>query len=118
MEHLFTFFARDCSSGFLGLRPWYHYLQVDGNCEIKDFKFFPPNSDIPLVLLAIVDDLLRIAGIVAVAFVIVGAIKLITSEGNSENVVQARGTIINALIGMVIAMTAIVFVSYLGRKLG
>jgi hypothetical protein len=110
--------AADCSSNFFGLRPWYHYLQLDEQCNIVKFKFFPPNSDVPLVLLAIIDDLLRIAGMVAVIFVVFGAIKFITSDGNSDKATQARDTVINALIGLAVALIAIAFVAFLGRRLG
>jgi hypothetical protein len=110
--------AADCSSNFFGLRPWYHYLQLDDQCNIVKFKFFPPNSDVPLVLLAIIDDLLRIAGMVAVIFVVFGAIKFIMSDGNSDKATQARDTVINALIGLAVALIAIAFVAFLGRRLG
>lgn len=121
MLNLLTNFAKtaeECSSGFLGLRPWYHYLKLDDKCEIVDFKFFPPKSDVPLVLLAIVDDLLRLAGIVAVAYVIIGAVSFMTSDGNPDKASKARDTVINALIGLAIAMIAIAFVSFLGNRLG
>lgn len=109
-----------CSKPFLGLLPWYHYLPSDRfeGCDIKSFKVLGANSDIPFVLLAIVDDLLRIAGIVAVAFIIVGATQLIISQGNSDDTAKARGTVINALIGLIIALVAIAFVNYLGDRLG
>lgn len=107
---------------FFGLHSWYYYLpkaDFDG-CNIKNFQFLPSGgtSDVPLVLLAIVDDLLRIAGMVAVAFVIYGAFMYVTSQGNSEQAGRAQGTIINALIGTAVAVTAAVFVDFLGKSLG
>jgi hypothetical protein len=119
-------FADACKEDnhFFGLRPWYHYINDSthfNGCDIKKFTFLPgagQDSDIPLVLLAVIDDLLRIAGIVAVGFVIYGAIKLIASQGSSESTAKARGTIINALVGMAIAIVAVAFVSYLGSRLG
>lgn len=125
LHSFFTFFAApsgQCNGfDFLGLRPWYHYINDAAHfnhCEIKKFKFLPPGSDVPLVLLAIVDDLLRVAALVAIAYVIVGAIKYITSQGNPEASAQAQSTVINALIGLAIAMIAIVFVSFIGGTLG
>lgn len=139
MIHLpFTIFAETAreacqQSGFLGLKPWWYYLPdekfhltdadsgVDANCSIKEFILLPSdgaNSDIPLVLVAIVDDLLRIAGMVAVAFVIVGAVQYITSQGEPEKTAQAQSTIINALIGLAIAIIAVAFVSFVGHRLG
>ena len=75
-------------------------------------------SDLPLVLLAVVDDLLRIAGLVAVVFVIVGGIQYTTSQGNPDATAKAQSTVLNALIGLVIALFAVAFVTYLGKALG
>jgi len=75
-------------------------------------------SDISLILLAIVDDLLRIAGIVAIAMVLYSSVKFITSQGEPEAVVKARSSIINALIGAAISIIAIGVVSFIGAKLG
>jgi hypothetical protein len=127
MISLFTQFAADAcqKASFFGLRPWYYYLpdsRLNQNtCDIKGFKLLPSGntgSDVPLVLLAIVDDLLRIAGLVAVAFIIVGAIRLVASQGNPEDASRAQDTIINALLGLAIAIIATAFVSFLGHKLG
>lgn len=121
---LFTQFAAECSTrglGFLGLKPWYAYINDSDHfkgCDIKQFTLLPPHSDVPLVLLAVVDDLLRIAGLVAVGFVIVGAIKYITSQGQPEDTANAQSTIINALLGLVVSIVAVAFVSFLGSKLG
>lgn len=117
--------------GFFGLKPWYQFIydndhfennDTDG-CVVNNFTFFPSSStnqpsDVPLVMLAVIDDLLRVAGLVAVAFIIVGAIKYITSQGNPESTAKAQSTILNALIGLVIAVTAITFVSFIGNRLG
>jgi hypothetical protein len=118
MLNLFTLFAKDCSHNFFGLVPWYQYLQFDNQCNLVNFNIFPPKSDVPLILLAIVDDLLRIAGILAVAFVLFGAIKYTASQGNPDEVSKAQGTLVNALIGLAMAITAIGFVTFLGNKFG
>lgn len=122
-NNLILLFADACdkSGGFLGLVPWYHYITLSSGCEVRDFNLLPSGgqpSDVPLVLLALVDDLLRIAGILAVGFVIYGGIQFIGSQGNPEQTSKARSTIINALLGLALAMVAVAFVSYLGNRLG
>lgn len=130
-----------CKHDFLGLKPWFQYIGAeldDGSdddpskgkvnkCNVKCFNFLysdtenncgQKGSDVPLVLLAVIDDLLRIAGIIAVAYVFVGAFKYVGSQGNSEATANAQGTIINALIGVAIAMTAVAIVSFIGNTLG
>ena len=111
-------------SGFFGLRPWYFYIDDSKHfkgCDVVSFRFFPNAhnpSDIPLVLLAIIDDLLRVAGLIAVIFVIIGAIRFITSQGNPEDASKAQATVINALVGLAIAIVSVAFVTFLGHKLG
>jgi hypothetical protein len=121
-----------CQNGhdFFGLVPWYHYLGSNVNsannfnqatCNITSFNILPgggQTSDIPLILLAVVDDLLRIGAIVALAFILYGAFQYTSSQGESETTARARGTIINALIGLAITMIAIVAVNFLGNQLG
>lgn len=123
---------------FLGLEPWYQYLTVYTNksiavngkpvCEVC-FNVFgnqtsnkncskSPVSDITLVLLAIIDDLLRVAGIITIGMVLYSSVTYITSQGQPESTAKARNSIINALIGTAIAMFAIVIVSYIGNKMG
>lgn len=104
--------------------PWYEYLDVQkddtGACSVTDFNLLPKNgksSDVPLVLLAIVDDLLRIAGLVAVIFVIYGGVQYATSQGSPDATAKAQSTVLYALIGLVIALVAVTFVTFLGRAL-
>jgi hypothetical protein len=115
--------GNSCKNGdFLGFKAWWYYLPSTdfGGCKIKDFNFLPANgrSDLVLILLAVVDDLLIVAGIVAVAFVLIGAFKYVSSQGDPESTAQAQKTIINALVGTAIAITATVFVNFLGQRLG
>jgi len=141
-----TSLADKCTNGFLGLEPWFKFLPDadfnDGSaaenpglsakdashakCDVRCFNLWQQNapnqcgkkdSDMPLVLVAIVDDLLRIAGIVTIGFVLYGAIQYVTSQGDSQSTARAQGTIINALIGMAIAMISVLVVSYIGNSL-
>ena len=125
-HELFRLVAAQSANGacrepnFFGLVPWYHYLNVDQTCNIKDFTILPTSGtgDIPLILLAVVDDLLRLAGLIAVGFVIYGGIKYITSQGEPEKTANAQSTIINALIGLAVAIIAVSAVTYIGGRLG
>lgn len=56
--------------------------------------------------------LLFVAGAVAVIFIIIGAIMYATSAGNEQNVTKAKGTIVNAVIGLIIAVLAFVIVNF------
>jgi hypothetical protein len=105
---------------FLGLVPWYQYLETDAKCNVVNFKVLPTNgsSDFLLIALAIVDDLLRIAGLVAVGYIIYGGILYVTSQGSPDQTGKAQNTILNALIGLIISVIAVAFVSFIGNKIG
>lgn len=111
-----------CEKTFFGMKPWYHYLQTKGapDCEIGNFNILPSGghaSDVPLILLAVVDDLLRIAGIVAVGFVIYGAFQYVASQGSPDATARAQGTVINALLGLAVSIIAVATVSFIGSRL-
>jgi hypothetical protein len=116
--------ACDKSSAFFGFPVWYKYLDVglDKNdpCAIKgpsNDKGFDWSKAVPRIGLAVVEILLRIAGLVAVGFTIYGGFRYMTSQGEPENLKRAQGTIINALVGLVIAMLATGIVTFLGSIL-
>jgi hypothetical protein len=104
------------SSSFLGFPTWYKYLNPqfsDGQCNLS--INFP--QDIPKIGLALVEIALRVGGMVAVAFVIYGGFRYILSQGSSDQAASARHTIINALIGLVIAVLATLIVSFIAGSL-
>lgn len=127
-----------CVHTFFGLIPWYQYLgdsfhssvkleNTKQPCTVKCFNILVQDaendcgythSDVPLVLLAIIDDLLRIAGIVAFIFLIYGGLQYVASQGNPDGMSKAQQTIAGALIGVAIATIAVVLISYIGNKLG
>lgn len=128
---------------FLGLVPWYQYLKMApdaaGGCKITSFdttkndptcvdtnsiscattdNVLGKTSPFLLIGLAILDDLVRVAALIAVGFVIFGGFKYMTSQGSPEDTKSAQQTIINALVGVVIAIIAAGLVGYIGTKLG
>lgn len=120
--------AGKCSKPFLGLKPWFAYLPDTAfedptggySCELSGFQLFgndQTGSQLMPIFLVVADNLVRIAGLVAVAFVIVGGVKFVTSNGEPERTKQARETIINALIGLAMAILAAAIVEFIGGKL-
>lgn len=127
----------DCKHTFFGLVPWYYYMdksftgsRTNANeaspCDFKCFNIFnqsvanecgKTSSDLPALMLAIIDNLLRIAGMVAVAFVFVGAFQYTTSSGNPEQTAKARSTLINAFGGLAVALVSVAFVTFIGSRL-
>ena len=97
--------------GFLGFPTWYQYLpQNGGNPSITGI------NDIWLIVAAVVDILLHVAALVAVVMIIYGGFEFIISQGDAERAKSARSTIINGLIGLVIAVAAATLVSFIAGR--
>jgi ABC-type Fe3+ transport system permease subunit len=102
--------------GFLGLPKWYQYLdgvrEAGGNCAPK----LGGINDIWLIGLAVVDILLRVVVLVAIAFILIGGFYYITSRANPDKTKNARNTVIDALIGLTIAVVAIAVISFVAGR--
>lgn len=92
---------------------WYQYLELDENCNIEDFRA----GDVGLVGIAILEILLRLAGLVAFIYIIIAGFKYVLSRGNSSEAAKARQTVIDAAIGLAIAIIAAALVGFIGRTL-
>jgi len=119
ISDLLSRFAAACGvqPTFFNFPTWYKYLEketIDNQCEIVNFGI----DDIPLVALALVDIALRIAALIAVGYVIYGGVQFVTSQGEADKAKKARQTIINALIGLVIALLAVGIVNFIGTRIG
>lgn len=119
--------ARDCNDKptFFGLVPWYEYLSMApdgvGGCRVTNFDndhVLGKKSPFLLIALAILDDLIRLAALVALGFVVYGGILYVTSQGSPDSTKHALQTIINALIGLVLALLAAGLVGFIGKQLG
>lgn len=109
----------ECSPGnLLGIiPPWYKYLPFDDpvTCNI-DLDLIANPAQFWLIGFAVIEILLRVAGLVAVGYVIYGGFRYITSQGEPDNLKNARNTIINALIGVAIAVLASSLVAFFAEQ--
>jgi hypothetical protein len=111
---------------FLGLPHWYEYLggvaDARGNCVPSldrnlDGTVGDNLNGVWLIGLAVLEILLRIAGMVGVGAVIFGGFKYITSQGNPDATKSARNTIIHAMVGVFIAVMAAITVNFAATSL-
>lgn len=98
-----------CSSNvFFGIPTWYEYLTVtrdsNGNCSVDTAS--TKGNVVVLVALALVDILLTVAGLVAVAFVVYAGFRLALAQGAPDAIAAGRKTLLNAVIGLAIALLA------------
>lgn len=116
-------FAAACGSppNFFSFPTWYKYLKtvddpITKTCEIAVDSF--GIKDFSLIGLALADIALRIAGLVAVGYIIYGGLQFIYAQGETDKTKKARQTIINALIGLVIALLSTGIVAFIGARIG
>lgn len=106
------------TSGAIPLIPkWYKYIPrhfeaATGTCVLD--AVFP--DSIPAILLAVFEIILRITGLAAVIYIIYGGFQYLTTTGEPEKAKNARTTIINALVGMMIVIFATAIVNLVGRN--
>lgn len=120
----------DRAKKFLGIFPtWYAYIRdyepkevlaangaTETVCAFGQDVVFREHA--VQVGLALIDILLRAGALAAVAFVIMGGYRYISSQGEPKNIEAAMATIVNAAIGLGIVITSTVLVSFIGSKLG
>ena len=104
----------NADSGAFEIFPrWYKYLDLDENCNVTEFN----PGDVGLVGIAVLEILLRVAGMVAFFYTVWAGFKYVMSRGNPSEAAKARQTLIDAIIGIAIASVASALVSFLGRTL-
>lgn len=109
-------------SSFFGVPTWYAYLEgetdpITKKCSPKlDISNKGFISLLPIGL-AVIDILLRAAGVVAVGFIIYAGVQYIISQGEPDGTTKAKDGIINAIIGLGIVMVASVAISFIGSRL-
>ncbi len=106
-----------------GIPTWYKYLEGHKDplpphkCRlVMDFSTDATNNLLSIGF-AVIEIMLFVAGIVAVAFIITGGFQYVLSGGNPDQTKTAKDTVLNAVIGLVIAMLASVLVRFLAGRI-
>lgn len=81
-------------------------------CSSKSGNGQNPISGNQGVLLRITDFVAYIAGIAAVIMVVVGGIRFITADGDSGNVKSARNTVLYAMVGIIVIVSAKALINF------
>lgn len=83
-------------------------LREAGSCEVKIDSL----NDLLILAGNVISILMVIAGFVAITFIIVGGFMYITSSGEPANIKKAKETIVNAVVGLIMAMVSFGVVKY------
>jgi hypothetical protein len=118
-----TTYAATCSgpvagnpgdSGILGFPNWHRGLECDGDKASGTYHVVM--TDIPktvwTVVLNAVDMLLRVVGILAVVMILVSAFRYLTNGGSEEKIRSAKTSLLQAIVGLVIALLASTIVGF------
>lgn len=117
-EWLHQLAALNCESGessLFGLPAWHKYLTetvTESGCSVGIEKL----TDIWLVVLAVLEIMTRLAGYIAVVFILYGAFTYVHSQGSPDKLAQAWDTIRMALIGLVLAVAATGIVTFVAGR--
>lgn len=92
---------------------WYKGLTVDDNCNISEFKL----NDVWIIVMNGVEILIQVVAYVASGFVLWGGFKYIKSEGDPGKISEAKEAILQAVIGLVIALASVAIVEFIQARI-
>lgn len=107
----------------LTFKPWYANVVEGGSgndaCTIKPIGSTAQEQQEYIwgIVLVVVEDIFQLAAYIAVGFIMYGGFLYLTSTGSPEYTKQALRTIINAVIGLVVAVSAAAIVGFIGGRL-
>lgn len=106
-----------CNATFITFPAWYNGLTND-NCNIKSPESVGGLTTFILIIaMNIIETLMQAVVYIVVGFIIWGGFKYVTAYGESNEIVVARQRILNAVIGLIIAMLALGIVNFIGASL-
>lgn len=106
--------ASDCNTRFLTFPTWYRGLT--GPAPDCSFKAKSGNEGISktiwTIALNVLEILIQLVAYLAAGFIIWGGFIYLTSQGSSDGIARGRKMILNAVIGLVLALGAVFVISY------
>lgn len=111
------------SASFLGFPKWFKYIdgvsvtdKSSGSAITECVPRLTALNDIWLVAAAVIEILLRVAALGAIAVIIWGAIGYVTSQGEPDKTRSARSTILDGITGLVISIVAVAVVTFVAGR--
>ena len=106
-------------SSILTFPNWYRgvYQNItDATTGKVECQLFPSNdtneiNGVWVIVTNIVEIVIQIVGYVAVAFIIIGGFKYITSQGDAAGITKAKDTITRAIVGLVISIVSVLILN-------
>ncbi len=108
-----TQFAACDAGSFFGFPTWYACLPKDSDGHPKLTQL----NDVWLIAFPLLEAGIKVAGYVAVGFIVWGGIRFVKSQGNPGEITAARDTIRDAIIGLVICISSVAIVQFMASRL-
>lgn len=91
---------------------------VTSNTALNEWSFRSvfTISNLPSAVRSVINIMLIAAAMIAVIYLIIGGYRYVTAGGNADAAAEARTTILNALIGLVIIFSAFAVVNFVVTK--
>lgn len=105
------FAACSNASSFFGFPSWDACLPKEGGKPV-----IKSLDDVWKIAFPIIETLIKATGYIAVGFIIWGGVKYIISQGTPANTAAAQKTILNAVIGLVIAVLSVAIVRFIADR--
>lgn len=105
--------ASACSSNFLGFPAWYEHLPIDNQCRVQITEL----NHIWVIVLNVIDMLVRAAGLVALVYIVWSGYRYMRSQGDPSVVGEAKSTLTNAIIGLVVVILAVGIIEFVARSI-
>jgi len=103
--------------GAIALSPVASAVNLFGPCNGNtDSAVCSDTSSITGVIATVINTLLFVIIFVAIIVIIVAAIRMVTSAGKAETVTNAKNSILYAVIGIIVALSAYAITSFVVTK--
>jgi len=118
---------KTCEVGILGIPPWYKNLAIrdsTGECTVSSPGSELNGAKLELsdfiwrVVMNVIEIALYLVGYISVFFILYGGFQFLTGGDNPSRVESARKTILNAIIGLVISISAVIIVNVIFGIIG
>lgn len=114
--------AKACGGSVLGLRPWYYNICTGSGSNVEIEKPGNDESALPIfigkIALNVLFDLSLIIGYLALAMIVFGGFQYIYSQGDPGKMAKGKKTLMAAVIGTTIALSASVVINTASAILG
>lgn len=104
--------AATCSNdkSLLGFPPWFHGLQCETKNGVESVVLGGNINKVWVIVMNVAQWVIVAAGYVAVYFIAWSGFKYIVAQGDPQKITEAKNTLANAIIGLIIVLAAVAIV--------